>query len=108
MTERTLHTFEAGRRGKPDELEGGIANLIGALFLELNPLARFDLRVGGRWSYEEEKPFVEVSGEVSESILTPNLEESICGIVIDHYNKVHRTALTSDDLIIRCTGLKPQ
>ena len=108
MTERTLHTFEAGRRGKPDELEGGIAHLIGALFLELNPLARFDLRVGGRWSYEEEKPFVEVSGEVSESILTPNLEESICGIVIDHYNKVHRTALTSDDLIIRCTGLKPQ
>ena len=45
MSERVLHSFEAGRRGKPDELDANIAHLLGAFFLEMNPLARFDIRI---------------------------------------------------------------
>ena len=47
MYEQILHSFEAGRRGKPDELESQIAHLIGARILEIDPNARFDLRVAG-------------------------------------------------------------
>jgi len=65
MSELQTHSFEAGQRGKPDELDAGIAHLIGAYFLERNPLSRFDLRVSGGFV---EKPVVRVSGEISQSL----------------------------------------
>jgi hypothetical protein len=47
MSELILHAFEAGRRGKPDEIDSQIANLIGAEITRRDPNARFDLRVNG-------------------------------------------------------------
>src|SRR3989338_6214488 len=67
--ELQLHSFEAGRRGKPDELETQIAHLIGAQFLEIDPNARFDLRVAGGHNHQQDKLEVRVSGEVSRNIL---------------------------------------
>lgn len=99
--EKIKHSFEAGRRGKPDEHESGAAHLIGAHFLELDPHLRFDVRVHGKYNRTEKKPVVDVSGEVSESLLGyPHLETDIRAIVLDHYNRVHRTSLDSTGIDI--------
>lgn len=100
------HSFEAGRRGKPDELESGIANLIGAYLLSLDEQARFDLRVSG--SFRDGKPLVRLSGEVSKHLLEfPNLEDEIKEIVRQHYEIVHRTNLEHDDIRFEF-NFKPQ
>ena len=106
MLERIAHSFEAGRRGKPDELDAGIANLIGAHLLDMDQNARFDLRVSG--TYRDGRPMVRVSGEVSDFLLgTPNIENDISGIVLDRYNLVHRTNLKPEDMLVEF-NLKPQ
>jgi len=91
MTEKILHAFEAGRRGKPDELDTSIANLISSYFLNINPLARFDVRVSG--SFKQNKPFVHVSGEIQETLLHHPIEKSIKHVILNQYNSVHKTAL---------------
>ena len=92
--EKILHTFEAGRRGKPDEIEGALGSLIGALLVD----GRFDLRIGG--SYQDGKPKVRVSGEISKHLLNDRLRENIVRIIVDYYNKVRRTSLEPKDFII--------
>ncbi len=91
MTEKTIHAFEAGRRGKPDELDTNIANLISSHFLQINPFARFDIRVAG--TYQNNKPLVRVSGELTETLLSQKLEDNITQIILDHYNNIHKTQL---------------
>src|SRR3989338_4230044 len=106
--ELQLHSFEAGRRGKPDELETQIAHLIGAQFLEIDPNARVDLRVAGGHNHQQDKLEVRVSGEVSRNILEiSGINDRIAGIVVHHYNKIHLTNLTADDFMIHITP-KPQ
>src|SRR3989344_7763440 len=106
--ELQLHSFEAGRRGKPDELETQIAHLIGAQFLEIDPNARFDLRVAGGHNHQQDKLEVRVSGEVSRNILEiSGINDRIAGIVVHHYNKIHLTNLTAEDFMIHITP-KPQ
>lgn len=92
--EKVLHTFEAGRRGKPDEIEGALGSLIGALLVG----GKFDLRIAG--SYQDGKPKVRVSGEISEHLLNHDLRDNIVKIIVDHYNKVRRTSLEPKDFII--------
>jgi S-adenosylmethionine synthetase len=106
MSEKILHTFEAGRRGKPDELDSGIANLIGASLLNQDRSARFDLRVSG--TFDNGKPLVRVSGEISEQLLlNQRLEGGLSGIILDRYNLVHRTNLKLNEVSITY-NLKPQ
>ena len=92
MTENIIHAFEAGRRGKPDELDTAIANLISAYFLSINPLARFDIRVLG--SFRNNTPVVRVSGEITKTLLQHPLEEHITQLILNHYNNIHKTTLT--------------
>lgn len=93
MTERIIHSFEAGRRGKPDELESIIANAIGGFFLTLNPNSRFDLDVSGDYMPDEDKFLMNIGGEVSESLLKASeLESEISKIVMGVYNSIHRTS----------------
>ncbi len=89
MVDFPLHAFEAGRRGKPDELDAGIAHLIGASFLEKDRQSRFDIRVSGK--FRQNKPYVDVSGEVSEHLLVEGHQENIAQIVQDHYRQIHQS-----------------
>lgn len=108
LLEKVLHSFEAGRRGKPDELDSAIANLIAAHFLEMNNNARFDVRVNGSWDMIRDIPVVRVSGEVSRSILdTRGIEETLYSAIVDYFNKVHKTNLTADDFRVTFS-FKPQ
>ncbi len=108
MKEYVVHSFEAGRRGKPDELDSGIAHLIGAYLLERNPLARFDLRVQGSYLPHQNLPSVRISGEVTGSLLDKvGFYGEIIEIITDHYNEVHQSDLSSDDLHVEFQ-LKPQ
>lgn len=96
ILEKVLHSFEAGRRGKPDELDADIALLIGAFLLKLN--ARFDLDVCGDYSIENNRLIVRVGGEISDFLFRiPNLKERISKIILEHYNNVHRSSLNLDD-----------
>ena len=108
MAELQLHSFEAGRRGKPDELDANIANLIGAEFLEINSDARFDVRVCGGYSLEEDKPKIRVSGEVSDFVLqSTDLEARLTEVITHHYNDVHQTDLKPEGIRISYE-FKPQ
>ncbi len=106
MSELIVHPFEAGRRGKPDELESNLAQLLGASLLSIDRKARFDLRVFG--SYVDEKPAVHISGEVSGSLPDAvHLQERFSTTVRQHYNIVHRSSLPAEGLAVHCC-LKPQ
>src|SRR3989344_6879018 len=106
MLEKISHSFEAGRRGKPDEFDSGLANLTAAHLLELNKDARFDLRVTG--TFRDSKPLVRFSGEVSDFLLqTPRIYGDISKIVLERYNLVHRTELKPEDLLFDF-NFKPQ
>ncbi len=108
MTENIVHSFEAPRRGKPDEFDASIAHLLGAYFLEQDNHARFDLRVTGGYSVEEHKPHVHISGEISEHLVhLPHLIHDLHALVVSRYNVIHRTALSSSDILIT-TEFKPQ
>ena len=68
MTEKIIHSFEAGRRGKPDELDSNIAHLIGSHLLKKDSNARFDLRVAGGYDSQAQKPKIRISGEVNQAL----------------------------------------
>lgn len=103
--EESIHSFEAGRRGKPDELDSIIADLVGKYFLEINSNARFDLRVGG--SFQEDKPHIRLSGEVSSALLKHNYQDELSNRILGLYNQIHRTNLQSKELDI-LFQFKPQ
>lgn len=92
--ERIVHSFEAGRRGKPDELESIIANSIGGFLLTLNPNSRFDLDVSGDYMPHEDKFLINIGGEISKSLLEiPNLESELSKRILTLYNVIHRASL---------------
>ncbi len=108
LEEKILHSFEAGRRGKPDELDANIAHLIGAHLLEINPESRFDLRVSGDYSSEFDKIILRIGGEVSRSLISsPDLNSDVAKIAVDYYNNVHRNSLKQDNFIFDF-NFKPQ
>lgn len=100
-TEEVVHCFEAGRRGKPDELDSIIANVVAAEFLRINPEARFDIRVHGGYARKEERLRVRISGEVSEVLLqNAGVEPRLTEAVVNQYNRVHCSVLTPEDFLI--------
>ncbi len=104
--ERINHSFEAGRRGKPDELESILANLVGAYFLKKDRAGRFDLRVSG--TIHGAKPLIRVSGEISEHLLKSSNEEAeIALIITSAYNKIHKSRLKPSDIEFNF-NFKPQ
>lgn len=105
MEEIILHSFEAGRRGKPDELDSNIAHLIGSKLLKKDPLARFDLRVAG--GYESQKPKIRISGEVSSHLIEGNFFGEIKDMVLVHYNRIQQAGYGLDDIIFDF-GIKAQ
>ncbi|MDO8655712.1 MAG: methionine adenosyltransferase domain-containing protein [Nanoarchaeota archaeon] len=108
MTEQIIHSFESGRRGKPDELDSNIAHLIGSHLLGMNPKARFDIRIEGGYSRKRERLQVNVSGEVSGSLLTPKLPEELTDLTLVHYNRLHGTVLNVDDIHFNYEELNAQ
>ncbi|MBI3027584.1 methionine adenosyltransferase domain-containing protein [Candidatus Woesearchaeota archaeon] len=108
LRELQPHSFEAGRRAKPDEQDAMRAHLIGAYILEIDPFAEFDLRVTGDFNPEYDKLEIRVSGEISDHIIKrPTFKADVADIVMAHFNKVNRTSHTVDDFLISCTP-KPQ
>ncbi|MBI2655001.1 methionine adenosyltransferase domain-containing protein [Candidatus Woesearchaeota archaeon] len=94
MAERIVHSFEAGRRGKPDELESIIASSIGGFLLTLNPNSRFDLDVSGDYIPREDLFLICIGGELSPALLDIlNLKSELSKRVSLLYNIIHRTSL---------------
>ncbi|NOZ80216.1 MAG: methionine adenosyltransferase domain-containing protein [DPANN group archaeon] len=84
--------FESGRLAKPDRLDAGIAHIIGAYFLEQEPRARFNVRVNGKWDTEQNRPEIDISGEVSAYLLDdPHIHEHLDNRIIAFYNEHHLT-----------------
>lgn len=107
MLELVLEPFEAGRRGKPDELDSMIAHLLGSHLLRKDPQARFDLRMQGGYSVELEKPVVHISGEISTHLLQPSLSGEMKHLVKEFYNKIHQSHYDESHFLIHF-GLKAQ
>ena len=86
---------EACRRGKPDEMDLLIADRVGALILEVDPAARFDLRVSGRYNGG---PHVDLGGEISKSFLHAAKRNYFWEKVEDRisrdYSAIHRQSTT--------------
>ncbi len=99
MSEFIVHSFEAGRRGKPDELESNIAHLMGSHLLKKDPCARFDLRVAGSYDPESQKPRIRVSGEVSGHLLEEKLYDELKDLILVHYNRLQQAGYGLDHLI---------
>ncbi len=108
MAEQIIHSFEAGRRGKPDELDANLAHLIGAHLLMKNPRARFDVRVEGGYSKKQEGLRVNISGEISGSLLSPNLPAELTDRILTDYNNLHGTVLTAEDILFNYEELNAQ
>ncbi|HEX9804832.1 MAG TPA: methionine adenosyltransferase domain-containing protein [Candidatus Dojkabacteria bacterium] len=100
MKDTVVHSFEAGRRGKPDELDSIIANSIAAYIMSKNNMAKFDLRVHGGFSSGDNKLFVALGGEISEVIINgEGFVSDIKKIVIDKFNYIHQSQITEEDMI---------
>ena len=106
--ETEQHYFEAGRRGKPDELEAALANLILARALELVPYACCNIRVSGGYNLLEKRHVVTVSGEVSNPLFGFNLQRIVAEEVIPHLKKAYCEILNGDNLVFDISQLKPQ
>jgi len=106
MSELILHAFEAGRRGKPDEIDSQIANLIGAEITRRDPNARFDLRVNGYYSNVDNGIRARIAGEVSDFILSqPDFKDSVAKIVVEKYEQIYKSKLDPNQVIF---GFAPQ
>ena len=107
MTEHILHSFESGRRGKPDELDANIAHLIGLHLLQKDPRARFDLRVAGGYDHLARKPKIRISGEVSSHLLEDTLYDEIKDLIRVHYNRIQQAGYDEQHFMFDF-GFKPQ
>ncbi len=106
--EKITHSFEAGRRGKPDELESIIATEIGATFLEFSKDARFDLRVCGGYNASKGRYTLRVSGEMSHHLLQQDeVYRSIRKAAVLSINRNNLLNLKEGELLMEY-GLKPQ
>lgn len=103
---KKLHSYESGRRAKPDRLEAGLAHLIGAALIERSPHARFNVRVYG--TFLDDHPHFFVSGEISKFLLDDgSLADVVRGIAQLHYNETHRLPASSNGVTVRFNP-KPQ
>jgi len=107
LEECISHAFEAGRRGKPDEFETGLAQLIGARLIELGNKPRFDLHIDGGYEPRYDKYTIFIHGEISKSMLTPSIKSEMERITLDHYNAINQDSLVNRDFIFSY-ALKPQ
>src|SRR3989338_6766395 len=107
MQEIEHHSFEAGIRGKPDELESQIAQLIGAYFLDRDSNSRFDIRVHGYYDHHLNVPVVDISGEISHSLLHKRIHRDIARLAQSHYNVVHALPPDKNGLTVH-VHLTPQ
>ena len=113
MPEKTLHSHEFGRRGKPDKLDAIISHLIGAYFLALDRDARFNVRVSGGYSPAYDRIIVSVSGEVSEHLLRiQDIRKKIVTLVEFKYIELFKEDPNFSDyarnLTLDFSRLKPQ
>jgi S-adenosylmethionine synthetase len=100
--ELLLHTFEAGRRGKPDEFESQIAELLGAYILQKDTDARFDLRVNGGFDKSENQLYIRIGGEISQHIYNlKDLNNDFSQIIRNHYQKIYKNSAESTELLIK-------
>ncbi|MBL7055483.1 methionine adenosyltransferase domain-containing protein [Candidatus Woesearchaeota archaeon] len=106
--EYKTHAFEAGRRGKPDEIDSSIAHIIGASLIELGNKPRFDIRVSGGYDAKEGKYSIDVKGEVSEHVLNKNTFSRIKSDSATYFNRINRTNFSQEDFIFRFEEINPQ
>ncbi len=100
MYEIMLHSFEAGRLGKPDEFDSQIANLVGAEILRRDSTARFDLRVNGYYSNNRNSVIAKITGEVSDRIFAKrDFERTVASIVSKKYGEIYREKLDPQQVI---------
>ncbi len=106
MSEIILHAFEVGRRGKPDEIDSQLANLIGAEIIRRDLNTRFDLRVNGYYSNMDNGIRVRIAGEISDFILSqPDFQDSVAKIVIQKYEEIYKSKVDPNQIIF---GFAPQ
>jgi S-adenosylmethionine synthetase len=100
MPETIFHAFEAGRRGKPDEIDSQIANLIGAEVLRRDETARFDLRVNGYYSNTRNCVTARIAGEISDRILAQqDFQEVVARIIAKKYEEIYKEKLDAEQVI---------
>ncbi len=105
MSERSTHSYEAMRLGKPDQLEASLAHLVGAELLRVDGNSRFDVRVHGSYSPADRRYRVMVSGEISDlffsgGVVKGEVRERLARVIVGHYNKVCQTQLYPDEMDI--------
>lgn len=100
MSELILHSFEAGLRGKPDEIETQLSELAAAHILSINPKARFDLRLNGSWDPTTQKNKLSIRGEITKEILeTPDLIPELNSKLLKHFNQIYKSSLPAADFV---------
>lgn len=94
--ERIIHSFEAGRRGKPDEFESQIANIIVAYFMTKNANVRCDIRVNGGYSHKKQAPYLHIGGEITGSVLEDtSYEQDLAELITTHYQRIYKQELAA-------------
>ena len=86
MKEYELKTFEAGFRGKPDELDYTLAMIAGACFLDADPMARFNIRAIGSILMG---PNIGFYGEASGNFDIKTVEDRVSREARRFYQKLH-------------------
>lgn len=99
--------FEAGRRGKPDEMDSNIANLVGAYLLGQDRNARFNVRVHG-FSVEGQ-PRVQISGEVSRHLVEQQGANADIEMAVSaHIAQVHKKHRPVPQILVRFNPQEPK
>ncbi len=106
--ETEFHYFEAGRGGKPDELDSGLANVALANALELVPFARCNIRVHGGYDRVGQKQVISVSGEVSKQLFDHNLQVIFEGEFFSFLDGIYKCRFNHENVRINLSELKPQ
>jgi S-adenosylmethionine synthetase len=101
MEEFLLHSFEAGRRGKPDEFETQLSNLVAAEVINVNSQARFDIRVTGGFSKAKQEFFANINGEISDFVVeNPEFKGKVRRKIAEYFNYIYREELPLDAISI--------
>ncbi len=103
--ETTLHSFEVGRRGKPDELDSQIANIVIAEMLASHPNAKADIRIQGSRNHQHQHPMILIAGEISQQVLQDTQRKhhtTTC--IIDHYRHITKQSITAEHITRQLNG----
>ncbi len=97
--ESILHSFEAWRRGKPDELESQIANIIVTQLLKKISNGKADIRVIGDWDSKKQTPKLFIYWEISDIVFKDFQWFKECNnAIISYYKKVTKNNLPEDQI----------